>query len=298
MKRNSIVLTLAFLFVSLLSFGQGYTFRVMVNKGANEVKRGGEWVPLKTGASLNETDELKVVDNAYLGLVHSSGKTLELKDAGTHKISELSANMNTEGSSVASKYADFVLSKMSAEGKKNRLSATGAVSRGSEDAIKIFMPNSVGVFNTDPIIKWKEVEGDNITYNIKITNMFEDVLMEITTNDPQYQLDLNDPKIANEKVVLITVSTSNDESVKSSTYALKRLPEADAQRVKTTLNDLMTQVDEETALNKFILAGFYEENNLLVDALSSYLDAMRLAPDIESYREAYEEFLIRNRLNE
>lgn len=298
MKRNSLVLTLVFVLISWLSYGQGYTFRVMVNKGPNEIKRGGEWMPLKTGASLNDEDELKVVEDAYLGLVHASGKTLELKEPGTHKISELGSSINTEGSSVASKYADFVLSKMSAEGKKNRLSATGAVSRGSEDAIKVYMPNSVGVFNNDPILKWSEVEGDNINYTITVTNMFEDVLMTVNTSDPQYQLDLSNAKIADQKVILVTVSTENDNSIKSSTYAIKRLPEADSQKVKATLNELMSEVDEQTALNKYILAGFYEENNLLVDALTSYIEAMRLAPEVESYKEAYEEFLLRNRLSE
>ena len=59
----------------------------------------------------------------------------------------------------------------------------------------------------------------------------------------------------------------------------------------------MSEVDEETALNKYILAGFYEENNLLIDALTSYEEAIELAPDVESYKEAYVEFLLRNGLS-
>lgn len=296
MNRNFFVLTFSFLLISWFSFGQQYTFQVMAIKGSNEVKRGGEWMPLKTGAYLKDEDELKVSEDAYLGLVHSSGKTLELKDAGTHKISELGSNMNTENSSVARKYADFVLSKMSAEGKKNRLSATGAVSRGSENEIKIYMPNSAGVYTNDPMLKWSEVEGDDINYTITVTNMFEDVLMKVNTSDPQYQLDLDNENISDQKVILVTVAAENDENAKSSTYAIKRLPEADVQKVKSTLNELMSEVEQPTALNQYILAGFYEENNLLVDALTSYIEAMRMAPDVENYKEAYEEFLLRNRL--
>lgn len=298
MKRKPFILTLSFCLISWLSFGQGYTFKVMANKGANEVNRGGEWTALKTGASLNDTDELKLSEDAYLGLVHSSGKTLELKEAGTHKISDLAAQINTSGSTVASKYADFVLSKMSAEGKKNRLSATGAVSRGTEDAIKVFMPNSVGVFNTDPILKWTSVEGEEINYTLIFKNMFDDELLKVETTDPEYQIDLNHEKLADQNVILVTVTSSANEDSKSSTYAIKRLPDADAEKVKATLSELMSGVEEPTALNKYILAGFYEENNLLVDALTSYIEAMNLAPEVESYREAYEEFLIRNRLSE
>jgi len=297
MKRNKLLFVLLFVLVSSVSFGQSYTFKVLANKGDNKVKSGDSWEPLKTGASLQSTDELKVSDNAYLGLVHATGKTMELKDPGTHKVSDLAAKINTNGSSVASKYADFVLSKMSAEGKKNRLSATGAVHRGEKDAISVYMPSSVGVYNDAAIIRWDTLAKDE-NYVVTLNNMFGDELMTIETNQPAIELDLASEKLANENVVLLTVASKDDEAVKSSTHAIKRLPAADANKVKETLNELMSDVDEETALNKYILAGFYEENNLLVDALTSYEQAIKLAPEVDSYKEAYSEFLLRNRLGE
>lgn len=297
MKRNQLLFVLLFVLVSSVSFGQSYTFKVLANKGENKVKSGDSWEPLKTGASLQSTDELKVSDNAYLGLVHATGKTMELKDPGTHKVSDLAAKINTNGSSVASKYADFVLSKMSAEGKKNRLSATGAVHRGEKDAISVYMPSSVGVYNDAAIIRWDTLAKDE-NYVVTLNNMFGDELMTIETNQPAIELDLSSDKLANENVVLLTVASKDDEAVKSSTHAIKRLPAADANKVKETLNELMSDVDEETALNKYILAGFYEENNLLVDALTSYEQAIKLAPEVDSYKEAYSEFLLRNRLGE
>jgi hypothetical protein len=294
MKRNITILSVL-LFVGNMVLAQGYTFKVLANKGDNKVKSGSEWQALKTGASLNDTDELQVSADAYLGLVHSSGKTLELKEAGTHKVSDLAARVNTGGSSVASKYADFVLSKMSAESKKNRLSATGAVHRGSSDAIKVFMPSSVGVYGDEAIVRWDSL-GGSTTYMITIKNMFDDVLLSIETNSPNIELDLNNEKIAKENVLLLSVSNKNDESVKSGTYAIKKLPAADAAKVTASLNELMSDVNQQSALNKYILAGFYEENNLLVDALTSYELAMKLAPEVDSYKEAYVEFLLRNRL--
>jgi len=297
MKRNLSILTLL-LFVSCsVAFGQGYTFKVLANKGENKVKSGANWEPLKTGASLKATDELSISDNAYLGLVHSTGKTMELKDPGTHKVSDLAAKVNTNGSSVASKYADFVLSKMSAEGKKNRLSATGAVHRGSTDAITVYMPSSVSVFNKEAVIRWDSLEGNN-TYVVILNNMFGDELLKIETNDPKVEIDLANELIAKENVVLLSVMSKEDESIKSSTHALKKLPDSDAEKIKTSLGELMSEVEEETALNKYLLAGFYEENDLLVDALTSYEKAIDLAPEVESYREAYVEFLLRNRLDE
>jgi cytochrome c-type biogenesis protein CcmH/NrfG len=44
------------------------------------------------------------------------------------------------------------------------------------------------------------------------------------------------------------------------------------------------------------LAGFYEENKLFIDAITAYEQAIKLAPDVPTYQEAYEEFLLRNKL--
>src|SRR6218665_3094361 len=124
MKKGRILI-LAGLFIAntavFAQTGQDYAFKVLANKGANEVKTGNAWAAVKTGASLKKEDELKVTENSYLGLVHASGKPMELKQAGTYKVADLAAKMNG-GSSVLTKYTDFILSSNSAEAKKNRLS--------------------------------------------------------------------------------------------------------------------------------------------------------------------------------
>ncbi len=59
------------LFLSLFiscAIAQDYAFKVLANKGANEVKSGSEWAPIKTGASLKNDDELKLSPNSYMGL--------------------------------------------------------------------------------------------------------------------------------------------------------------------------------------------------------------------------------------
>ena len=297
MKSLVSTLTLSLLLVGTTVFGQGYTFKVLANKGANEVKSGNEWKPLKTGASLKEGDELKISANAYLGLVHNSGKTLELKSAGNHSVNDLASKINTGGSNVASKYADFVLSKMSAEGKSSRLSATGAVHRAAVNAgINIYMPNSVEVFNDEALVEWGALEGEKV-YEVTVVNMFGDELLKTETSDPSFKLNLKDEKLVNEAALLVTIGVKGEEDMKSEEVAIKRLPEDKAALVEQNLAELMGSVDTESALSNYILAGFYEENRLLLDALFYYEEAKRLAPGVESYDEAYEEFLFRNGLN-
>ena len=284
--------------MSYFVIAQDYAFKVLANKGNNEVKSGDTWQPLKTGASLKANDELKLAENAYIGLVHSTGKPLEVKQSGVHKVSVLESQITT-GSSVLSKYTDFILSSNSAEAKKNRLSATGAVHRGvGESAIKVLFPEKnqhCGIYNSNAVINWEgsEVAGP---YVITLRNMFEDVLAKEETPEASFKVDLSNPKYANETAILIEVSAKSDPKIVSTQYLIKKLSPAEKEKVKNALSEITADVSEQTPLNKLILAGFYEQNNLLIDAIVAYEDAVTMAPDVPSYQEAYDEFLVRHAL--
>jgi len=274
-----------------------YEFKVLANKGTNEVKTGDTWQPLKTGASLRKSDEVKLSDNAYIGLVHASGKPMELKQAGVHKVDELSKKVGG-GASVLNKYTDFILSSNSAEAKKNRLSATGAVHRDVESAsIKLMLPEiqHSGIYNSVAVISWEgtKVEGP---YVVTLRNMFDDELTKFTTPETTVQIDLTDPKYAAENAIFIDVVSQADPKQSSKRHLIKKLSPAEQEKIKVNLNEIMGEVSEATALNKLILAGFFEEQSLFIDAISAYEEAIKLAPDVPSYKEAYDEFLLRHGL--
>jgi hypothetical protein len=298
MKTVKLTLLSGFLTVTTLVFSQDYAFKVLANKGANEVKSGDAWQPLKTGSSLKKDDEVKLGDNSYLGLVHASGKPMELKAAGNYKVSDLSAKVGN-GTSVLNKYTDFILSSNSAEAKKNRLSATGAVHRDVESAntIKLMLPENQhsGIFNNQAVINW---DGSKVAgpYVVILRNMFDDELAKFETPETSIQVDLSDPKYATENAILIEVKSKADPKQTSKQHLIKKLTPADQDKVKGSLGEIMGEVSDQTALNKFILAGFFEEHNLFIDAIAAYEEAIRLAPDVPSYKEAYEEFLLRHGL--
>ena len=297
MKTAKLTLLSGFLMLTPLAFAQDYAFKVLANKGANEVKSGEAWQPLKTGASLKKDDEVKLGDNSYIGLVHATGKPMELKTAGSYKVSDLAAKIGG-GTSVLNKYTDFILSSNSAEAKKNRLSATGAVHRDVEtSAIKLMLPENQhsGIYNTHAIINW---DGSKVAgpYVVVLRNMFDDELAKFETPETNIEVDLTDPKFANENAILIEVSSKADPKQTSKQHLIKKLTPADQEKVKGSLGEIMGEVSEQTALNKFILAGFFEEQSLFIDAIAAYEEAVRLAPDVPSYKEAYEEFLLRHGL--
>ncbi len=74
---------------------------------------------------------------------------------------------------------------------------------------------------------------------------------------------------------------------------VKRLSPADQDNIRKAQGVIAGEVHEQTAINKLFWAGFYEENHLLIDAMAAYEDAIRLAPDVPFYKEAYDDFLLR-----
>lgn len=298
MKTKNWIIVLVMVLVGPLAMSQDYAFQVMINKGNNEVKSGEVWQPVKTGATLKTGDEIKLEPNAYLGLRHASGKMLEVKNQGTHKVADLAKNVGA-GSSVMNKYTEFILSSNSAEAKKNRLSATGAVHRtraaGGEGAIELFLPENQfsRVFGSQVIINWESTKAQG-PFVIELQNMFEDVLAVYETEGNSYVVDLTEPKLADKDLnaIMVRVSAKADHKQTSMVKMIQKLSADDYNKIKTDLAEVMP-VLEETAINKYFLANYFEKNNLLVDAITAYQQAIQLEP---SFKAEYEEFLYRKNL--
>lgn len=297
MKTRKLSLVVALIFVSSLVFGQDYAFKVMANKGSNEVKSGDTWQPLKTGTSLKATDELKIAPNAYLGLIHSSGKPVEIREAGNVKVADIKVGA---GTSALNKYTDFILSS-NAETKKNKLGATGAVERGDKKAITLLLPaeKNSAVLNNIAVINFTtEASGP---YVVTVFNMASEQLTTFETPEKTFQIDLKDAKYKFNKAgdpfsagIMIQVKSKSDSKLDSKEYMIKALPNKDAEDIKKEYATILEENPEETAIKQYTLAGFFEKNKLYIDAITAWEQAIKLAPDVDSYKEQYEEFLLRN----
>jgi len=284
-----IVIALAFAFGKAAS--QEYAFKVLINKGQNTIKAGDGWLHIKVGTSLKSTDELRIAQNGYLGLVHVSGNPLEVKAPGKHKVHDLTARIRP-GASVLRQYTDFILS--TSNEKRNNLNATGAVHRGS-DEIKVFLPKAedARVFNDNISVTWAK-DLKTPVYVVSFNNMFGDLLYKVETRDTTLLVDLKGVKFANEANILIEVTSELDAKKKSGQFMIKKLSAADKAPISSSLKEISTVNVEETALSQLYTANFYEKQSLLIDASTSYQKVISLAPDVPYFRQAYAAFLLRN----
>jgi hypothetical protein len=300
MKTRKLTVAAVFLLIASTTFAQDYAFKVMANKGSNEVKSGDTWQPIKTGSSLKSSDEVKLADNAYLGLISAEGKPLEVRQAGNHKVADLTKKI-AAGSSVVNKYTDFILSS-NAETKKNRLSATGAVHRGDPSEINVHLPeNQTSIMNNTAVVSWTTtVPGP---YVVTVLNMADEELARIETAEKTVSIDVKDPKYKFNvpgdpfsKGLVIQVFSKGNAKQDSKRFVVQALDTKNAEKLGAELNAVVTEVTEESAMQQLILAGFYESHHLLIDAIAAYEKAIKLEPEVTSYQESYDEFLIRNNI--
>ncbi len=268
---------------------QEYAFKVLVSKGKNELKSGSAWQPLKVGASLKNADEVKLSENSYVGLVTAKGRPFEVKKpAGTYKVIDFANEVKAEPS-VLNKYTDFVLSSVTSP--KNTLAATGAVERGF-GFITLNLPtgNHADVFGNKVIISWnddKKLKPYIVTFN----TMFGEELVTRETSDTWLEVDLSDPVFGTESTIVMTVTSKTDKNQKSKDYNLRRVSKANRDKLKAAYAEVAAATAEPTAINKLYQAGFFEQNNLLVDAGTALQEAAKIEP---AYQQAYTDFLVRN----
>ena len=301
----SHAMVLMMLFAASAVNAQGYTFRVLANKGENKVKKAGtaSAVQLKTGATLNSGDLIISAEGSYIGLMHKTGKTTEVRGAGTKRVSDIEKQVSIGSTSVANRYASFVMNKMNESETTDvraRSNATGAVSRTVNGAaINVMAPSSAEVLGDRTVVRWNKAadmaEGE--TYTVKVKNIFDEIIYEMKTEKTFVELDFTTAEMENEAgLYLVTIFKSNDEEIASSEVGIKKVKSSDRMDVQENLAALESEVSEDSPLSKLILASFYEENGLILDALTKYEEAIKMAPDVEDFQQLYEAFLIKNEL--
>ena len=257
--------------------------KVLAVQGDVKLQRGMDVRTAAPGMPISPDESIVVSESSYVGLVHKTGQTRELREEGQYQLNKLvSGNVGEEKGLKTMMYADYVIGKMTPEGKKNRLDATGYYvktrMRGPQ-RVHLHIPSAGKFYNSNPIISWEDDGSKN--YRVEIRNMYQDILMEMEVNKNQLRLDLDNDLMYEESTLLIKVYTEESES---ELYALCRLNDAQELTLLAELESVGN--NGKSPADKFLLAGLYEYHNLLTDAHTCYLEAMKAASDVGIEREA------------
>ncbi len=292
------MLTMAGLAFSFCTMAQTEVFKVLASRGKNTLADGSS---VFAGKKLSATDVIKVSDGSYLGLIHNTGKTLEVKEPGTYKVSELSSQAIAKSSSITKKYSAYVIGELTkaessdihANYQKN-MKVTGSVERAVGDLTKMILPKTSNIINTVNVVSWPKTPKAT-SYTLEVSNMMDDVIFTKETNDTSYSLDLSTIKMPIDQTILLKIK-ANGLEIAPESYLLKTLVPSKAPDVFADKDQLSKEFAEESALNYMMKASFYAQNNLFLDAKKSFEAAIKLEPTISEYKSAYMNYLAKNSL--
>jgi hypothetical protein len=301
MKKLSLLIVI--FATSILSFAQDEIFKVLITKGSNKAIVASSTTPqdLIVGKKLYTSDKIVVGTGGYLGLSHKSGKTIELKTAGTYEVAKLVEQVTTQNASVSSKYVTYVAGQMTANNEDlaaNRykhMAVTGSVER-KTDKIKPLAPTQAMVLDELVILKWNLVKVNNEPakmYVITFTNMFDEELLVKETSDTQLVVDLAKLNLKTEKNIVWSVKVKEAPSIHSDKYNLQYVSdEKKAAELHDQFAALKSELSQETALNKLLLASFCADNKLTLNAMEYYEEAIALEPEVDEFKVIYGKYLV------
>ena len=296
MKKIGLVI-IVLLSATCYAIAQDYLFKVIISKGDNSYYISSEtnWTMLKAGSRLHTGDVLKVAAKGYVALLGSSGETMELKNEDTkeYKIDELTAQLKNTEAGLIDKYASYLVSKMAPEARESNRKAyasiTGAVER-EVVTIHAYLRKSSLLYDTMAFIRWKPVE-DAAEYNVVVRNLYDEIILETKTRKPIISLNFSDEKLKDRDMVIISISTNGGGS---NDYSITKVTRDRPGEFVDEIGELRAALDSGSAFDNLVLAEFYEQNNLLLDATTCYEKAMVIEPDVQYFKAIYREFLMRN----
>ena len=180
--------------------------------------------------------------------------------------------------------------------RKKNSSVTGSVERGEKDKIVILAPKNTELLANEVKVKWFKENSAAQGYEVKVKDMFDEVLKTYETVDTFVVLNVMSLGLKQSKSFIVSVDakSSSKPLAQEGGKLVKVIEGKKAEELHKEIKTLKQEAGGESALSNIILAAFCEQNKLYLEAFDYYEAAIALEPSVEEYRYAYENFLARN----
>jgi len=287
---SSVVL--GFLILSTQAFSQGnFLFKVLGVSGNVKKHTSTGDVALTTGTKLS-SDESIILESGYCGLMHSSGKGVEVKKPGTYLVSDLSKSIagNATKGKVSDRYVNYVMGQLTKEeaedinaNHRKYMEVTGSVERASTNyRIKLVALASNEVQPKLYSVFWNS-NVTNVEYLLEVQNLFNESIFTAKTKENSAAVDFGPLFAKHGKNLIVSVKVAGRPEIKSKEYNFKLAPE--------TVTSELGLTEEKSSASFMVNGMICEENNLFLDALAYYKEASNLEASVDGYKVAYENLL-------
>jgi hypothetical protein len=272
------------IFVSgLLMFGsiglhaQGnYVFKVLGVSGTVKKHTASGDVALSPGTKLNAEESI-ILETGYCGLMHSSGKGLEVKKPGTYTVAELSKTIAANGKQgkVSDRYVNYVMGQLTKEeaedinaNHRKYMEVTGSVERASTVyKINLLALKSNEVLPKAYTLSWTS-SAKNVEYQLEVFNLFNENVFTAKTKETSASVDFAPLFAKHGKNLLVSVKVVGNSEFKSNEYSFK---------LAGTAEELGLS-DEKTPASNMVNGMICEEHKLYLDALAYYKEHQPRSP--------------------
>ena len=289
-KTLAFALTIAVM-LPVLAMAQGdEIYKVIACKGKITLERTKK--PVNVGSGLNSTDQLRLEGPVYLGLVHKSGKAVELRTQGIVNVKDLPAPKTGSG---MDKLVGFVVNSVKgAEEGKNIKSASVEMSL-NVNKLRLISPRTTKTIDDEMNFTWNgSVDGKPANYLFTITDANQNVRFKKELTETQLAVNLKSLNLEKDRCYYWSVTQTNAQVSSIESYCLYLVNDAETASLSGQLQTLrQEQSAQPTALDKLMLGAFYEQNGLTYRAMTAYKDAAAMGGDVEIFSDSYREFLRR-----
>jgi hypothetical protein len=323
MKKTIILALVAFLIFSAQNqlSAEKPIFKILAIKGNVMISKAGtnNWDKLKSNATIYDNQNIKLDDGAYLGLVHDGGRTVELKNSGTYSVSTLSKDIKSKKDDLSKRLTKYVAEQigsaddlLSSNDYRNSMKITGSVERGltteaqtnykdvagsrqddilANNIITIKSPRKTNIMNSIITLQWQRAK-DVKEYTVSLHDRFDREILTKKVADTIISINLYDFNLEKNVYYFWSVASSNNQKIKSDDCAFLILPDEKVAAMKEDLTTIKEDyLKDNSSLGKIVLATFYQENNLNIEAMNSYEEAIKQSPDVDEFKKLYEVFL-------
>lgn len=304
-KLFTLLVALTGVFITASAQQAEAVFKVLAAQGDVVSTRQNEQQRLSAGKQLLRDQVVQVTGKAYVGLVHKSGKSLELKEPGTYNVWELDAVISKNANvSLTKKYAKYVFNELKKddEGGMRRnhqqyMAVTGAVTRGAnaQNVVHAYVPAATVIAEgLPPTLCWSSMPNTK-GYTIMIQDLFDTVIWKQDTRDTAVKLDFAKLQALNQtRTGIIKVGTTEKGFKNAVGHPIKLATPSEVARIKAELAELQGgEESNPSALSHMMLGYYFEQQNLHLNALDHFRQAAIISPEVEDFRLEYQEYMFR-----
>lgn len=186
MKPAVIFLFLQFVVWSLVA--QNTSFTVLAKSG--DVLMNGQEVKI---GQLIKDQSITLNANAYIGLISTNGKPIELKNAGTYSQADLAKLLGESSGTFSDQFVNFMANEMSESDDDYTagLGVTGSVERAlAKSKVFIPLPKKSKFIGNKMYLQWLLKEpATSTSFRVDIMNMSEEILYSKEVTDSETTLD-------------------------------------------------------------------------------------------------------------